>query len=198
MCKREEGEVGLSEEEKDLEGLTYRGFMGGLIGSSDDNVKESLTSYLRINDYSKVLKTLEWLGLLSEKTISFDRGSPLDVLADLMKERLELKEGERDMVILQHEFVAEYNDRTEEMTSTFIDYGEPDGYTSIAKMVGLPAAIASRLIMEGKIDFKGVHIPVKKESYEPVLKGLEKEGVNSEERREVLKNCNVKPIGGDK
>ncbi len=43
----------------------------------------------------------------------------------------------------------------------------------MARTVSLPAAIAVRLILEGKIKGTGVQIPVTPAIYEPVLKELE-------------------------
>jgi alpha-aminoadipic semialdehyde synthase len=51
------------------------------------------------------------------------------------------------------------------------------GYTIMAKTVGLTAAIATRLMIEGKISKRGVISPVHKEIYEPCLKELEKHGI---------------------
>ena len=43
----------------------------------------------------------------------------------------------------------------------------------MAKTVGLPLGIAAKLILQDKIKLKGLHIPVAKEIYEPVLAELE-------------------------
>ena len=42
----------------------------------------------------------------------------------------------------------------------------------MARTVGLPAAIAARLILEGRIKASGVQIPVSPALYEPLLKEL--------------------------
>jgi saccharopine dehydrogenase (NADP+, L-glutamate forming) len=47
----------------------------------------------------------------------------------------------------------------------------------MAKTVGLPLAIAADLFMDGKINVKGLHIPVIPEIYEPILEKLEELGV---------------------
>jgi saccharopine dehydrogenase (NADP+, L-glutamate forming) len=96
------------------------------------------------------------------------------VLASRMQSELAYKAGERDMLVMQHEFVATYPDRKERITATMIDYGIPDGDTSMARTVGLPAAIAVRMILHGEFPgLKGVHVPVIPEIYEPVLAELE-------------------------
>jgi saccharopine dehydrogenase-like NADP-dependent oxidoreductase len=94
-----------------------------------------------------------------------------------MLEKMRYDEGERDMLVMHHEFVAEYADRKEEITSTMIDFGIPGDASSMARTVGLPAAIASRLILEGKIVRTGVVMPVTPDIYEPVLAELEELGI---------------------
>ena len=65
--------------------------------------------------------------------------------------------------------------------------GEDDVHTAMAKTVGLPLGVAAKLILNGTIAVKGLHIPVAKEIYEPVLKELEAHGiVFNESRQEVV------------
>jgi saccharopine dehydrogenase-like NADP-dependent oxidoreductase len=104
-----------------------------------------------------------------------------------MLEKMQYEEGERDMLILQHEFLAEYSDRKEKITSTMIDFGIPHGDTSMSRTVGLPAAIAVKLILQRKINLTGVHTPVIPEIYEPVLEELEQLGIHFTEKWETLK-----------
>ena len=59
--------------------------------------------------------------------------------------------GERDLVCLHHIFKLRKQGRLETRTSTLVAYGQPlgGGYTAMAKTVGLPAAIAAHLILQG-------------------------------------------------
>ncbi len=97
---------------------------------------------------------------------------------------------ERDMVALQDEFIVEYpgGRASERITSTLIDYGIPGGDSAVARTVGIPAAIATKLVLQGKIDLRGVHIPVDPVIYEPVLRELEQEGITVNEKSETLKS----------
>ena len=56
--------------------------------------------------------------------------------------------------------------------------GETGGDSAMSKAVSLPAAIASKLILEGKIKAKGVQRPTLSEIYQPVLKEMENFGYN--------------------
>ena len=133
-----------------------------------------------------MVMALEWLGLLDETPVSSQATTLLDVLADQMLVKMGYREGERDMVALVHEFLAVYPDRSERITSTLIDYGIPGGDTAMARTVGLPAAIATRMVLDGEIDLTGVQIPVLPEIYEPVLEELEQLDIVCAEKIQVL------------
>ena len=47
----------------------------------------------------------------------------------------------------------------------------------MAKTVGLPIAIACLLILNKKINLKGVQTPINKEIYDPILNELENFGI---------------------
>ena len=60
----------------------------------------------------------------------------------------------------------------EKIKSSLLDFGD-EKYTSIAKTVALPAAIGVKMILDDKIELTGVHIPIRKDIYEPILNELE-------------------------
>ena len=70
--------------------------------------------------------------------------------------------------------------RTKAKADKVLDYGNQN-YTSIARTVALPAAIAVMLILQGKIKDTGVHIPIKKTIYKPVLAELAGLGISMTE-----------------
>lgn len=176
----------LDEKKKDWTGMTYRDFIRALMKeSSEKDLKKILSSYLNIDEDSDVIKRFEWLSLLGNDPLPLTKGSPLEILGAKMLEKLQYEEGERDMIILQHTFIASYGDgRKEKITSTLVDFGIPHGNTSMARTVGLPAAIGTRLILEGKIKRKGVQIPIVPEIYEPILKELKELGISFKEKIE--------------
>ena len=157
----------LDEREKDLRGLTFKEFTAAVIpGAKPETVKADLAAALGVPAGSDPVRWLEWLPL--------EKGSPLDIMAARMVQKMSYEKGERDMLVMHHEFTAEYPEgRTEKLTSTLVDYGIPGGDTSMARTVSLPVAIAARLILEGKITGTGVQIPVSPAIYEPLLKELE-------------------------
>ena len=178
----------LDEEEKKWGGITYKDFIRRLMDNpAEEDIKKALGAHLSIEEDSDITQRLEWLGLLSDEAITVSKGSALDILGARMLEKLQYEEGERDMIILQHQFIASYpDDKKEKITSTLIDFGIPGGDSSMARTVGLPAAIATRLILEGKIEMTGVHIPVIPKIYTPILQELKGMDITFKEKREKL------------
>jgi saccharopine dehydrogenase (NADP+, L-glutamate forming) len=185
-------ELGLLDEtEKDWSGLTYKGFLRRLMSDpAEQDTKKALSAHLKIKENSEIIKRFEWLGLLNDDPLPLAKGSALDILSARMVERMQYAQGERDMIILQHEFIASYpgkkKTQKEKITSTLIDFGIPHGDTSMARTVGLPAAISTKLILQGKIKQKGVHIPVIPEIYRPLLEELKELGIAFKEKRENI------------
>ncbi len=174
------------EERPDLAGRTFRQVMAELAGvPASDDLRAGLAARLNVAPNSGLMMSLEWLGLLDDEPVP-PAPTLLDLLANRMLERMGYREGERDMVVLVHQFLAVYPDRREHITSTLLDFGIPGGDTAMARTVGLPAAIASRFILEGRIQLTGVHIPVLPQIYEPVLEELGRQGIEMEERSEEV------------
>jgi saccharopine dehydrogenase (NADP+, L-glutamate forming) len=179
----------LDEEEKDWSGMTYAEFTRRCLNEPEEtNLKKALALHLNIEENSDVIKRLEWLGLLSDDPVPIERGSALDILGTRMLEKLQYNPGERDMIVLQHTFEASYPDGKEErITSTLIDFGISGGDSSMARTVGLPPAIGTKLILDGKIKETGVHIPVLPKIYSPILEELKQLDISFKEKREWIK-----------
>ena len=182
------GELGWFADERrdDLVGLTFRELSARLVGGRGDNLKAALAAHLGIETDSQVMSNLAWLGLLSDDPLPAGRRTLLGVLAARMLQKMSYEPGERDMLILQHEFLAQYPDGQERITSTLIDFGIPYGDSSMSRTVGLPAAIGVKMVLQGEISARGVLTPVLPEIYEPALAELEELGIRCVEKSERL------------
>jgi saccharopine dehydrogenase-like NADP-dependent oxidoreductase len=166
-----------------FKGNTYGDLTRHLIDiSSNQDVCIKTAEVLGLKPYSSVIKRMQWLGLFSEEPLPDDKNTPLDYLNVLTLKKMELKESERDMIVMHHEFIADYGSKKESITSTLIDYGIPHKDSSVARTVALPAAIAVKMILERKIDLTGVHIPIQPKIYNPILDELETMNVIFKER----------------
>jgi saccharopine dehydrogenase (NADP+, L-glutamate forming) len=181
----------LNDKELDVAGLSYADFLRKLIKKEKGtDLRKDLATCLKIDENSEPIKRFDWLGLLSDEKLPYEKSSPLDIFADRLLEKLQYEEGERDMIVLHHEFIAEYakDKKNKKITSTLIDFGIPHGDSAMSRTVGLPAAIGATLILQGKIKAIGVHIPVSPSIYEPTLKELEKQGIICKEKSTALKS----------
>ncbi|HUU36631.1 MAG TPA: saccharopine dehydrogenase C-terminal domain-containing protein [Candidatus Desulfaltia sp.] len=177
----------LDQDEKDWTGLTFAGFLRKLLNTQAEDIKKEISERLGIPPGLAILRRLEWLGLFSDEPLPLQKGSALDIMSARMTQELAYAAGERDMIVLQHEFIASYPGAGKERTiSTLIDFGIPGGDSSMARTVGLPAAIGTKLILEGKIKETGVHIPVIPEIYQPILAELKTLDIAFKERRARL------------
>jgi len=165
----------ISYEKYHFEGMSFADLMALLISSiKTENIKEQVAAFLGIDIEMNAIKALEWLGLFSDQKMNRSIDSPFDVTSDLMIEKMSLGDDERDMVALQHIFLASYPDGTEEVIrSRMLDFGTPATDTSIARTVALPAAIGVEMILNGQITVKGVFRPTIPEIYSPILDKLE-------------------------
>lgn len=82
---------------------------------------------------------------------------------------------------MYHIFGYEKEGKKYQIDSTMVTLGEDQTYTAMAKTVGLPVAMATLDILNGKIQTPGVQIPITAEIYEPILEELKEYGIEFKE-----------------
>lgn len=145
-----------------------------------DDLKVNAASTLagQMHDASLTLKQLFFLGLDDANTIvPFAQATAADVLQFALERKLALQPHDKDMVVMLHEIEYKNSDGTFKAVSALVVKGVDDKHTAMAKTVGLPLGIAARLILNGVIRKTGLHIPVSRDIYEPVLKELAAYGI---------------------
>jgi saccharopine dehydrogenase-like NADP-dependent oxidoreductase len=169
-----------------LEGKTYADLTAQLAGvDGTDDLKANVASKLGVEADGPEVSGMEWLGLFSNDPLP-GPPAPVDILTQRMLEKMSYNEGERDLLVLQHTFIAEFPDKKEHITSTMIDFGIPGGDSSMNRTVGLPAAVGVRFILEGRFTQPGVIVPVMKEFYEPALEELQRLGIQFSEEVKTI------------
>ncbi|HSW68182.1 MAG TPA: saccharopine dehydrogenase C-terminal domain-containing protein [Bacteroidales bacterium] len=165
----------ISSDSNDFTGKTYAGFIAMMIGADDSsNIRMKTAAYLGVPATAHSLDAIEWLGLFSDEPMNRQIDTPFEITSDLMISKMELGNEERDMVVMQHIFLASYpNGSQEVIKSSMLDFGTPATDTAVARTVALPAAIGVEMILKGEITEKGVQIPVIPGIYNPILDRLE-------------------------
>ncbi len=177
--------LGLTDDSYKIEAsdtLTYKQLLESFLPVGKQSTKEKLTTFMGAEMNEEVMNKIEWLGVFEDKKIKVKNATPAQILQDLLEEKWLLKEHDKDMIVMQHQFEYTLNGQAKKITSSLVVKGDDQTYTAMAKTVGLPLAIAAKLILQGKISARGVIIPTKKEIYLPVLNELENYGVKFEEK----------------
>ena len=174
----------------DLENKSFREIVEMFLPEtiSGSSIEFRVANYLRISTTGRIMENLRWLGLFSEEPMGIEGRTAADAMIFLLNNRLKLPGGARDAIVLLHEILARYPEegRRERVRSTLVEYGEPGVTTAMAKTVGLPAAIAVRLLLTGQLPLTGCHVPTHPAIYEPILRELEAAGLVFEETVEEI------------
>jgi saccharopine dehydrogenase-like NADP-dependent oxidoreductase len=167
----------------DTENMTYRDFTNSFLAFNIiDPVEKKVCDYLGIGENSELMSKLKWLGLFEEEKIGIPELTPANVLQHILEKKWSMEEKDKDMIVMQHQFDYIRFGSHKKLYSTLVVTGESSHETAMSMSVGLPIAICSKLILEDQIDLKGVHIPVEKQVYEPVLNELAVYGIEFKER----------------
>ena len=149
------------------------------------SVKERIALLVGERPNGPVMRKLDWLGLFRKTRIPIQEATPALILQDLIERKWQLEPGDRDMVVMQHEFEYTLDGLRRRRTSSMVMRGDDDD-TAMSRLVGLPLGIFLRLMSENKIESRGVTIPIMNEVYEPVLAELEQYGVRFSEHDESM------------
>jgi saccharopine dehydrogenase-like NADP-dependent oxidoreductase len=145
------------------------------------NFEEFINVHAVPEDRELITNIFAWSGLLEGEGIPLTATCSADVLQYILEKKLALTDHDKDMIVMLHEFIYEINGKNYETKSSLIVKGENNLQTAMAKTVGLPLGIAAKLILNKTITTTGLHIPVIKEIYEPVLKELEQNNIKFDE-----------------
>jgi len=166
------------------EKLTYKEFINSFLRFKEGKtVEEKFAEYTGLEPDSFDMYKLRWLGLFEEEKIGLKNATPAQILQKRLEEKWNLESDDRDMIVMQHRFEYQNSSNHHALVSSMVVEGIDAVHTAMAQTVGLPVAIATKMILLGEISLTGVHIPTKKMIYDPVLKELEKHGIVFKEQK---------------
>ena len=159
--------------------LTYKEFIDLFVPKNDAlSLEERFCDFLSIDIASEEFYKFNWLEIFSDKIIGIKDATPAQVLQKITEEKLSLDNDDKDMIVMQHQFEYSLNNKEYKLNSSLAVFGDDQKNTAMAKTVGLPVAIAVKLILNDVIKAKGIQIPTSKEIYLPVLDELSKNGID--------------------
>jgi saccharopine dehydrogenase-like NADP-dependent oxidoreductase len=166
------------------ENMTFREFINLFLPyNPTDSVELKIRHYLNLaHDDIELFDKLAWLDLFEDIPIGIKNATPAQILQRILERKWTLAPEDKDMIVMWHKFIYRLNGNSHELHSSMIVKGDDQRNTAMAKTVGLPVAIATKMILNGKIALPGIHIPIQKEMYQPILKELEDYGIAFNEK----------------
>ncbi len=152
------------------------------VGSGDD-LPLALAQLAGLDPRGPEMQAISWTGIFEPTPIAHKNCTPAQALQALLETKWGLSASDKDMIVMHHAF--EYTDNQQvshKLNSSLVVKGDDSIHTAMAKTVGLPVAIAARLLAQKKINHTGVLIPLVPDVYEPLLEELGKLGINFEEK----------------
>ncbi|HEX8040444.1 MAG TPA: saccharopine dehydrogenase C-terminal domain-containing protein [Chryseosolibacter sp.] len=140
-------------------------------------VEEKLCLHFGLDKNSVQLAMLKWSGFFEETPIGVQSGSPARILEHILARKWSLNEGDRDQVVMWHRLAYWLNGAKKEVQASLVATGTDRVNTAMARTVGLPLGIATRLIASDKIQTRGVVVPTGEEFYRPILLELAGYGI---------------------
>lgn len=164
---------------EDSENMSYRQFINSFLPYHPTDSVEIKTRLILKIDQDDIMwdKLLELDLFNDQKIVGLKNATPAQILEKILNDSWKLQPDDKDMIVMYHKFGYEINGKKVQMDSQMVCIGQDQTYTAMAKTVGLPVAMATLLILNGKITTPGVQLPIRKEVYLPVLEELKKYGV---------------------
>ena len=164
---------------EDSENMSYRQFTNSFLPyHPTDSVEIKMRLILKIDQDDIMWDKLLELDLFNpDKKVNLPNATPAQILEKILSDSWTLAPDDKDMIVMYHKFGYELYGGKTQIDSKMVCIGDDQTYTAMAKTVGLPVAMATLLILNGKITTPGVQLPIKSEVYLPILKELEEYGV---------------------
>ncbi|OUV74719.1 MAG: saccharopine dehydrogenase [Flavobacteriales bacterium TMED123] len=161
------------------ENISNRDFLNMFLPFDTElTLEQKLCNEFKLDTDSSIFKKISWLAMFENTKVGLKDASPAMLLQAILEEKWALAAEDKDMVVMQHQFEYTQDGAEQKLNSSLVVFGDDTRYTAMAKTVGLPAAIATKLILNGEISATGVQIPTTKDIYVPVLEELATYDIN--------------------
>ncbi|MGB0916775.1 MAG: saccharopine dehydrogenase family protein [Flavobacteriales bacterium] len=184
-------QLGMTDDSYVMEGsetMTNRDFVNAFLPySSTDSVELKLRAGLKLDQDDRLIDKLRWLGLFEDTVIGLKDATPAQMLQHILEKKWSMKPEDKDMIVMWHKIGFVKDGQKFVTESSMVVKGDDEHNTSMAKTVGLPLAIATRMILENRITERGVLLPLSKDVYAPVLEELSNNGISFKEKTYQVK-----------
>ncbi len=176
---------------QDSEQLTPRNFLNAFLPYFETvPVEQKLLDFCKEYDITD-LERFRWLGLFDNvHPIGLADASPAQLLEKMLVEKWVLEPGDKDMIVMVHQFAYQLNGQQITIESSLVNIGEDQTFTSMSNLVGLPMAICAKMVLNGDLKDTGVHVPTSEYVYNPILDELAEYGVQFIEKEFILNTSN--------
>lgn len=180
-------QIGATDDSYVMEGskyMTHRDFINSFLAYNPyDSVELKFRYYMKIDQDDSIWEKLVWLGLFDHTPIGLEQdGTPAQILQRIMEKKMMLGSEDKDMIVMYHKIGYLHENENKEINSSLVAIGKDERYTAMSDTVGLPLGIFTKLLLQGKINCKGVNLPIRKEVYQPVLDELVNFGISFTEK----------------
>jgi len=170
-----------------VKAMTHRQFINSFLSyNPNDSVELKLAHYMGLDIDGPEMHKFRWLDLFEETPVGLQKGTPAQILEHILKKKWTIGPEVKDQIVMWHLFDYVDGDQVKRVRSAMVATGEDAIDTAMAKTVGLPLGIATKLLIQGKIEARGVQIPITPEFYHPILEELEALGFSFIEEEVVL------------
>ena len=172
---------------EDTENMTHREFINSFMKyRTDIPVETKLALYLGVDEESAMMDRLRWLGIFENTRIGIPGLTPARILQKILEEKWKLDPGDKDMIVMQHQFDFMLKDQHFKRYSTMVFIGKDGNQTAMSMTVGLPLAMVAKQILTGQFNEPGVQLPIIPAIYDPVLEELKKYGIYFVEEESLI------------
>ena len=174
---------------EDSDQISYRQFIERFVPyQQGKTTRESLAGFIGVPADSEIFDKIEWLGFFSDNVIGLENATPAQVMQQVLVEKWSMTASDRDLLVMQHQFVFELDGEKRGIVSSMTYEGVDHVWTAMAYTVGLPLGIAAKLLATEKICPLGVKLPVTADIYNPILDELAQHGINFTEEEFLFSN----------